>query len=123
VHERVPHQKVPGLIRAADACMIPHTRMQLTRSMSPLKLYEYLAAGRPVVAVDLPPIREVGSRVVLAAEGDDFGERTRTALALGATPENERQEFLAANSWRRRHDTILDFALDRSRVQALEAVA
>jgi glycosyltransferase involved in cell wall biosynthesis len=113
VHVRHPvaHAEVPGLISAAEACMIPHVRMQLTQAMSPLKLYEYLAAGRPVVAVDLPPIRDVDPRVVLVAETDDFGQRAREALALGPAPEGLRRRFVEQNSWRRRHEAILDFAL------------
>src|SRR5206468_2528417 len=64
-----PRSEVNGLIGAAEACLIPHVGNRLTEAMSPLKLYEYLAAGRPVAAVDLPPIAAVGGRVALAPPG------------------------------------------------------
>ena len=51
----VDRTELPGLVAAADVCLVPHVRTPLTEAMSPLKLYEYLAAGRPVAAVDLPP--------------------------------------------------------------------
>ena len=54
----VARAEVVGLVAAADACLIPHVRNGLTEAMSPLKLYEYLAGGAPVAALDLPPIRE-----------------------------------------------------------------
>ena len=54
-----PRRDVVGLVGAADACLIPHVGSRLTEAMSPLKLYEYLAAGRPVAAVDLSPIAAV----------------------------------------------------------------
>lgn len=111
LRERVAHRDVPGLIHGADACMIPHASTQLTRAMSPLKLYEYLAAGRPVVSVDLPPIRGFGPRVVLAGEGDDFGAAALEAIRRGPAPESERAAFVRANAWSGRHETILDFAL------------
>ena len=80
--------------------------------MSPLKLYEYLAAGLPVASVDLPPIRAVGSeRVVLCRKGGDFADAVAEALALGREDEEARREFIAANSWAKRHDELLDFAL------------
>jgi hypothetical protein len=41
----------------------------LTEAMSPLNPYEYLAGGRPVAAVDLPPIAGVDGRVALAPVG------------------------------------------------------
>ena len=61
----------------------------LTEAMSPLKLYEYLAGGSPVAALDLPPIRGVSPRVVIRGElgrGDrrgarDLGPRRRPSAA------------------------------------------
>jgi teichuronic acid biosynthesis glycosyltransferase TuaH len=103
---------VAGLLRASDVCVIPHLRNDLTRSMSPLKLFEYLAAGRPVAAVDLPPIAAVASkRVVLVSEGEDFTAAVSRALALGPAPEVERRAFIAANTWECRFERLLDVAL------------
>jgi glycosyltransferase involved in cell wall biosynthesis len=99
------------LVRSADLGLIPHVRSALTEAMSPLKLYEYLAGGLPVVASDLEPMRGVDPRVVLVPEGGDFAAATRGALAMGHAPEQERSAFLRANSWKARHDTLLDFAL------------
>lgn len=99
------------LVRSADLGLIPHVRSALTEAMSPLKLYEYLAGGLPVVATDLEPMRGVDPRVMLVPEGGDFAAATRGALAMGHAPEQERRAFLRANSWRARHDTLLDFAL------------
>lgn len=50
----------------------PACRQRLTEAMSPLKLYEYLAGGRPVAAVDLPPIAAVDGRVALAPAGGEL---------------------------------------------------
>jgi glycosyltransferase involved in cell wall biosynthesis len=103
---------VTWLIRESDACVIPHAANDLTRSMSPLKLFEYLAAGRPVAAIDLPPIAAAATgRVVLVDEGGDFAGGVRRALALGPAPEPERREFIADNSWERRFERLLEVAL------------
>jgi teichuronic acid biosynthesis glycosyltransferase TuaH len=110
VHLRPPasRSEVVGLVTAADACLLPHRDNALTRAMSPLKLYEYLAGGAPVAALDLEPIRDVSSRVVVR---DDFGEAIGEALAMGRADESERREFAEANSWKKRQEPILQMAL------------
>jgi glycosyltransferase involved in cell wall biosynthesis len=112
VRPGLPRTAVPGLVAAADVCVIPHVRNDLTEAMSPLKLYEYLAAGRPVAAVDLPPIRAVDGRVALAPTGGDFVPAVERALALGPAGEAERLAFVAANGWSSRFDELLSLALE-----------
>jgi glycosyltransferase involved in cell wall biosynthesis len=112
VHRSVPRRDIIGILGSADACMVPHRRTALTESMSPLKLYEYLAAGRPVAATDLPPLRGVDDeRVVLVPDGGDFAEGVAKALELGPASEQARREFLDRHSWRQRHERILELAL------------
>lgn len=109
--------RVPGLVAAADVGLVPHVPSPLTRAMSPLKLYEYLAAGLPVAAVDLEPIRGIDDRVVLCADGD-FGAAVRSALAAGRAPEPERCAFIEHHAWARRHDQILEITLRKARAPA-----
>jgi len=109
-----PRQEVVALVAAADACLIPHVDSPLTQAMSPLKLYEYLAGGAPVAALDLPPLRNVSPRVIIR---DDLTEAIRAALALGRIPEQERLEFAQANSWRRRQESIVRMAMRPSLTQ------
>jgi len=105
--------EIVDAIMSADACLIPHVENDLTRAMSPLKLYEYLAGGRPVAATDLEPIRAVadGDRVTLVAPGGDFPSAVRRALRAGPQPEAERRSFLVRNAWSARLDRLLDLAL------------
>lgn len=109
----VGRKTVASLVRAADVCVLPHRRTPLTQAMSPLKLYEYLAGGRPVVASDLPAIRGVDERVVLVGQGDSFARGVEKALDRGPASESERQRFLIANSWERRYEDILELATRR----------
>jgi teichuronic acid biosynthesis glycosyltransferase TuaH len=111
LHPPVPRAEVVALVAAADACLIPHVDSGLTRAMSPLKLYEYLAGGAPVAALDLAPIRDVSPRVAIR---DDLTEAIGAALALGRAPEEERLEFARANSWQERQGAIVQMALAAS---------
>lgn len=110
-HEPVDRRRVAALACAADLCLLPHVRSPLTEAMSPLKLYEYLASGRPVLATDLEPVRGVEGPVTTVPAGGDFAAAARAALAAGPVSEEERRESIAANSWSSRSSTVIDLAL------------
>ncbi len=108
LHPPVARAEVVALVAAADACLIPHVDNPLTRAMSPLKLYEYLAGGAPVAALDVAPLRGVSPRVAIR---DELAEAIAAALALGRAADSERLEFAKANSWRQRQAPIVELAL------------
>jgi glycosyltransferase involved in cell wall biosynthesis len=111
IHPPVAREQLTGLIRAADVGLVPHVSSPLTRAMSPLKLYEYLAGGLPVVATDLQPMRGVDPGVTLVEPGGDYASGVRAALSHGRTEESVREQFIAENSWAARQRTLLDLAL------------
>jgi glycosyltransferase involved in cell wall biosynthesis len=111
VEPPVARAEVASIVHAAEACIMPHLSNRLTAAMSPLKLYEYLAGGRPVVATDLPPVRVVDPRIVRVGPGDSFVDGVAAALDLGPLTEEDRLAFIDANSWSRRHEQMLDLAL------------
>lgn len=50
------HADLPRYLKRADVCLIPFVVNELTLGVNPLKLYEYLAAGKPVVSTALPDV-------------------------------------------------------------------
>jgi hypothetical protein len=78
--------------------------------MSPIKQYEYLAGGMPVVTTDLPPVKNISERV-LVATGDDFPRAVLTALEMPPQTEEDRLEFVRSNSWTVRLERMLQVML------------
>lgn len=109
----VGRAEVAAVVRAADVCILPHHPNRLTRAMSPLKLYEYLAGGGPVTATDLPPVRAADPRIVTVPPGASFADGVADALDRGPLTEQERLRFIDDNSWQARHDDLLGVAFGR----------
>jgi glycosyltransferase involved in cell wall biosynthesis len=113
----VPNGKVPLYLWAADALLMPYTsRVPTQRSMSPLKMFEYMAARRPIVATDFPAIREVlrhrenailvkpDSPAALKAGIQAVREDPRQAERLAAPARQDVEEY----AWERRANKILE---------------
>jgi len=49
---RLPFEELPGLIKGFDIAIIPFKKDEVSRTIFPLKLFEYLGAGKPVIATD-----------------------------------------------------------------------
>ncbi len=97
------YEQLPSVLRGADAGLIPYARNQLTDSIFPMKVYEYLAAGLPVVATPLPSLSEIDA-VASAPDADGIARLLDEALAED-TPQRraERSQAAAAHSWEGAH--------------------
>ena len=103
VHGREPRSAALAMMSASDVCLIPHRRTPMSVAMSPLKLYEYLGAGAPVVATDLPPMRGVSDRCLLVEPGSPLAPAVLAAAALPAASAEELVAFRHENDWSRRY--------------------
>lgn len=99
-----PRQEVLSMARAAAVCLVPHRDTPLTRAMSPLKLYEYLGVGTPVVATDLEPMRGVSERCFLVPPGDPLDVAVRRASSLPPATPGELVDFRRRNGWSARYE-------------------
>ncbi|MGK2939380.1 MAG: glycosyltransferase [Solirubrobacteraceae bacterium] len=93
------YDELPAVLRGADVTLIPYRASELTASIFPMKVYEYLAAGRPVVATPLPALEGV-DEISVAGAADAFVAAVERELAED-TPERRlaRSAAAAANSW------------------------
>jgi glycosyltransferase involved in cell wall biosynthesis len=107
--------ELAATVQAADLGVIPHRDQAGIRAMSPLKLYEYLAAGLPVLAVDLPPLRGVADDRVHLCPPEDWVSGLTETLAMARAPEEARLQFIDSVAWSRRMQPVVDAAVTPGR--------
>jgi teichuronic acid biosynthesis glycosyltransferase TuaH len=98
-------EEIPSYLRVIDVGLTPYTQSAFNQGSVPLKTIEYLAAGRPVVATDLPAHRALNTpHVAIAKTPDEFAMLASTCLAAGDLREGaaERRAFAEQHSWTRR---------------------
>ena len=76
---------LPDVLRGADAGLIPYTVNDLTRSVFPMKVYEYMAAGLPVLSTPLPALDGVDG-VDLVSNAPELVEARRARARRGQSP-------------------------------------
>jgi glycosyltransferase involved in cell wall biosynthesis len=93
----------------------------LTEHANPVKMYEYLAAGLPVVSVDLAEIRPYGAALGIVAAGDKaaFAERLDEALLSDRSDAliAYRQKTAEEESWKRRAQAVAEAIRKRSLIE------
>lgn len=103
------YSTIPLYVAGFDVGIIPFKINRLTEGVDPVKMYEYLAAGKPVVATDIPAI---DNRFVRKAKNiEEFARYIEEALAESRDPElvKMRKAFARANSWSVRGHQLLSF--------------
>lgn len=98
---------VPHYIKAFDLCMIPYKLNEQTRNLSPLKLYDFLAMGKEIVATDFPVARDFKDVVSIAETPNAFVQSIAHALQMDGTGLFEKRRQIAAqNTWDHRVEEI-----------------
>jgi glycosyltransferase involved in cell wall biosynthesis len=86
IEPAVPHHQVPALIAQADVCVAPlaYNDRNVTQGCCPIKIIEYMACARPIVAANLPVVRELVRENVdaLLFTPDDPADLARCTLAI-----------------------------------------
>ena len=94
------YEEMPFYLRKFDVCIIPFLINQITEATDPVKLYEYLSHGKPVVATDLPELSVCEDLVYTAKDASDFAAKLDSAVAENEDYLKQRRiDFAAANTW------------------------
>jgi glycosyltransferase involved in cell wall biosynthesis len=84
------HDDVPAYLQHADVLLVPHVVTPFTESLDPIKVYEYQAAGRPVISTPVAGFRETEDQLVQIAGRDTFPDVVARTLGHPAVPNGAR---------------------------------
>jgi len=101
------YEDLPRYLKGFDVATIPYRINEYTRSCFPIKFFEYMASGTPVVISALPALEEHYDLAHVAHDTDGFVEACENALEQGGDGREERLERAEANSWETKIDEMM----------------
>lgn len=100
--------ELPAYLAQIDVAMLPSALNDYTAGMFPMKFFEYLAAGRPVVATRLPALSEYAAMAALVDDAEEFVRAAELAMAGGGPPLSQRLEAAREQTYERRTARMLN---------------
>ena len=106
-----PYEEVPDYLAAADICLLPAKRSKVMENIVPIKMYEYLAAGKVVFATDLPGICKEfkdGNGVIYLKESKEAVSNALNLISSGTIiiEGKKGQDFVRTNDWALMQDEL-----------------
>lgn len=101
-----PFAQLPHYLKSFDVCLLPNRLNEYTRNMFPMKFFEYLATGRPVVATALQSLQEFKEYFYQAEDHEEFIRCIERALAEKSTKAERRIRLAKKYSWPVRMEEI-----------------
>jgi len=103
-----PYSTLPSYLKGIDVAILPNTQNQYTRSMFPMKFFEYLSAGKPIVSVDLPALADYRSLVYLCSGHEEFESAIAATLEGRHSPLEVRLAVAQEHTYERRTRKMFD---------------
>lgn len=103
----IDRHEVPAYVQKFDVCMIPYRDSRYNEASFPLKFWEFMASGKPIVVSGVPELRNYESLIAYVASPDEFIEAVDIQLQSTDTHSAERQEIAREHSWQRRTEKLL----------------
>jgi GT2 family glycosyltransferase len=102
-----PYMTLPGYLRRFDVACIPFRINPLTLATNPVKFYEYMSLGKPVVAVEIPELEPFRELFYPVHNSNEFAAQIQAALRENDPSKvDARIQFARENSWLARYQTL-----------------
>ncbi len=103
----IPYEEIPPYYQNATVGIIPFQNSPLVSGVNPIKMFECLAAGTPVVASDWPELRTMNAPISLAQNADEFIGEIKRSVSTAKPSSESYKEFLSSHSWDANLDVLL----------------
>ncbi len=114
----VKHEKAKEFISSFDVCIVPHEDNEYTKSMNPLKIYEYLALNKPVVTTDINGVAEFQKTIKIAKDKSDFVKKIKLAIINKKNKNSKKvQKTIKSHTWENRITEIMQKINNSSKSQ------
>jgi glycosyltransferase involved in cell wall biosynthesis len=112
-----PYERIPEFVAASDVCMLPAHNNEIMCDIVPIKMYEYMAMGKPVIATRLPGImKEFGSDngVLWIERPEDALDKALEVIKAGTIESHgeKARQFVRDNDWGTVVDQFEEVLLD-----------
>ena len=108
---------LPNYLKVMDVSIIPYIISESTKTMYPWKLYEHLAAGKPIVSTALPEVEPFGELIRIAKSKNEFLEYIEEELVANSNVEiSKRVEMAKNNTWMHRIKEMEKIIEDKSKI-------
>lgn len=98
----VDHRAVPSYVHGFDVSIIPYRSNAYNAASFPLKFWEFMATGKPVVVTGVPELKEYQSLIGYAESAEDFERKIEVALTGGNEQTEQRRALAREHTWEQR---------------------
>jgi glycosyltransferase involved in cell wall biosynthesis len=102
-----PYETLPSYVKGFDVAVIPYKQNDYTANVFPIKFFELLASGKPVVISPLPALADYYDRVEVARSAEEFVAACERALLDPARGQGARLALAAENTWEHRVERMM----------------
>ena len=102
-----PYAELPDIMRAFNVCVVPHVVTSFTESLNPIKLWEYLASGKPIVSTNVAGFKDFPGLVNVSDSLEGFLKNLDAALNEEPSLASARQSVAQQHSWDNRIDQVV----------------
>ena len=102
----VPREHVPAYVAYFDICLIPYKNNMYNEASFPLKFWEFMATGKPIVASGVPELTEYESMIAYANSPKEFSQKVADILQKNESISQQRMALASKHGWENRANEL-----------------
>ena len=111
---RIKYEEAPSYINKFDVAIIPHKVTDFVKTMNPMKMYEYLACGKPVVSTPGAGIEMFKEHIYIEKDPQKFVDSISKAIETdSAEKQATRRNIVKKHSWQNRADKMTELLFEK----------